>query len=44
MPEMVANDGDGGMDGWTLSKEVVATNDGAKRTASVHVYRWNCAT
>jgi hypothetical protein len=43
-PEMVANDGDRGMDGRTLSKEVVATNNGAKRAVLVHVYHQNFAT
>ncbi len=46
IPETVANDdGDGEMDGRTSSeeKEVVAAENVAKRTVSVHVYRWNRA-
>ena len=41
---MVASNGDWEMDGQTSSKNLVAANDGAKRTVSVHVYRWNHAT
>ena len=39
----VANDGDSdrGIDIQILSEEVVAVNDGARRTVSVHVYHQN---
>ncbi len=45
MPAMVANDGDSdrGIDIRISSEEVVAVNDGARRTVSVHVYHQNRA-
>ena len=40
MPETVVNDGDWGMEGWTLSKDLMAPNDKTKRTVLAHLCRW----
>ena len=41
--ETVSNDGDWGMDGQTSSKDLVAADNWAQRTVSVHVYHQNYA-
>jgi hypothetical protein len=44
MPKTVANGSDWGMGGWTLSKNLMAAENRAKRTVLVHMYRWNHTT